>query len=864
MNESRRMWLSAWLCGVVLLGLSSSAFGDEEPRSNGEQPPQPAREVPIGAWGNPRQIEIEGAETFTPEAITDALLGNWNVMLAAHPAAGVSQYAGVLRETTLAGYRNEGFPDVKVAVAQVIGVGSDPGSKGGAQRLVRSLQLTIEEGPRFTCGEVKITGADRMVVELLVERLTRPYLPTDATSVLFEGVDGKTEATWVDRDGKEVELKDPVWQPGEPAPFAEASGKKLRRQIAAAMADLGYHFATFDPRVVPRKNKERPTADLRIDITDEGPKAEIARIEIEGNEKNSDREILEYLALEPGMVLDRQEQVRVARRLWRSGRFVSYSVEPQKPETEGEPLWLKIDVAEYPKAPRLSEPLSAEETAMLACRDWIANPARWQSDMIVSISLGDRPGAEFEMFVSPNRGVAATYGKPGGLGDFDLALAAADGHAGLYSNTRQRKFETRFDEACAVAEIKLSMTEEPDDPRRPYRQTVHFGVGVTSEDASADAPFRLQLKLDPCHFLAMVHEHDAKCESRQGILTLHSRGHVWRVEASSGRLIDLDFRPEKAESKEPFGVRIRFEKNAMGERLRKIQAVSADYANDFDDRRPISTLLGFVCRETMAWKQLGLDARQLATLQIAASAIDAGALGPLDDLVADDKTDDEDEFSIPGGLDGAGNMPAASVLSGNFWGRLALMYADDLFPRLSWPWVVWRETALVVGGEPRYADRTLSAIATSQSTGPICFLTVASLLDRVNPNAAHVFAKMGLARLSLDAFRNDYRPLLNKDFPIGKSVLHVATVLRDMDDPGIRAIAESLDAEEAKRFRQVVEVLRRGRDKPIEEALGDVLDALWENGLRDRVKKALESIEPVELPPDSAITQVSHDTLTPG
>ncbi|NQT39068.1 MAG: hypothetical protein HQ581_16335 [Planctomycetes bacterium] len=863
MNESRRMRFSAWLCGVLLLGLSSSAFGNEEPKDGaGEQ--QPAREVPIGAWGNPRRIEIEGAETFTPEAITDALLSNWNVMRAAHPSAGVSQYASILQATTLAGYRNEGFPDVKVAVAQIIGIGSDPGSKDGAQRLVRSLQLTIEEGPRFTCGEVRITGADRMVVELLVERLTGPYLPTDATSVLFEGVDGKTEATWVDRDGKEVELKDPVWQPGEPAPFAEASGKKLRRQIAAAMADLGYHFATFDPRVVPRKNKERPTADLRIDITDEGPRAEIARIEIEGNEKNSDQEIIEYLALEPGVVFDRQEQVRVAQRLWRSGRFVSFSVEPQKPETEGEPLWLKIDVAEYPKAPRLSEPLSAEETAMLACRDWIANPARWQSDMIVSIPLGDLPGAEFEMIVSPDRGVTATYGKPDSRRDFNWALVAADGRAGLYSNTRQRKLETRFAEACAVAEINLSMTEEPDDPQRPYRQTVHFGAGLTSRDAAADPPFRVKLKLDPCHFLAMVHEHDAKCESRQGILTLHSRGHVWRVEASSGRLIDLDFRPEKAESQEQFGVRMRFEKNAMAERLRKIQAVSADYANDFDDRRPVSSLLGFACRETMAWEQLGLDARQLATLQIAASAIDAGALGPLDDLVADDKTDDEDEFSIPGGLDGAGNMSAASVLSQAFWGRLALMYADDLFPRLSWPWVVWRETALVVGGEPKYADRTLSAIAASRSTGPICFLTVASLLDRVNPNVAHQFAKQGLTRLSVEAFRNDYRPLLDKDFPIGKSVLHMAKVLRDMDDPGVRAITESLDAEASKRFRQAVEVLRRGRDKPITEALGDVLDALWENGLRDRVKKALESIEPVKLPPDSAITQVSHDTLTPG
>jgi len=870
MSESTRMRLSAWFCAVLLLGLSPSALGDEGPMSYGEDEQPMDREEPVGDWGNPKQIEIQGAETFTPKAITDALLSNWNVVLAAHPSADLRQYACTLREATLAGYRNEGFPDAKVTIGERTAIGPEPDFKDGARRPSHLLKLTIEEGPRFACGKVRISGADRMGANRLVERLTRPYLPRDATSVRFDGIEGKTEATWVDRDGKDVELVGPVWQRGEPAPFADAARQQFRRRVTAAMADLGYHFAAFDVWVVPRQSKKRRTADLQIDIIDEGPKAEIARIEVEGNQKNSDEEIIEYLALEPGTVFDRQEQARLLQRLWRSGRFIRYFVEPQEPETKGESLWLKIDVTEYPEAPPLSQPLSPEEEAMLRLRDWLANPARWKSDMVLTAWHEDDPGKELEVTVSPEHGVAATYGNRHRRRGFDWALVAADGHAGFYSSARRSKLESELSLARVLAEIKLSMAEEPSDSERPYRQVTVFAAALTARGAPAGSPLRLKLRFDPCHFLAYIHEHDAKCEIRQGILTLEADGSVCRVEASSGRLIELDLRQQTEEPKVQSGLRIRLKKNAMVGQLRKIRTVSAGYANEFDARRPISSLLGFACRDTTAWKQLGFDARQLAALQIASSAIDAGVLGPLDDLSADattnnncattnsnaTKSDRENTFTIPGGLDGMGNVSASSLSSQGLWSRAAVMRADDLFPRQSWPWTVWRETALVVGGEPRYADRTLADLHDSESTGPLCLLTVASLLDRVHPNAAHKFAQQGLTRLLLDDFRNDYRPLLDDDFLLGKCVLHLATVLRDMDDQGVRAIAESLDAEDAKLFGQAVEVLRRERDRPIEEALGEVLDELWENGLRHRVKKALESIQPVELFPDSAVAEV--------
>ena len=72
----------------------------------------------------------------------------------------------------------------------------------------------------------------------------------------------------------------------------------MHRDVADALADLGYFFAKFNLDV--EADAKTKTARLAIDILDEGPRAVLGDIEVTGNKVNSRDDIVKYLGLQPG------------------------------------------------------------------------------------------------------------------------------------------------------------------------------------------------------------------------------------------------------------------------------------------------------------------------------------------------------------------------------------------------------------------------------------------------------------------------------------------------------------------------------------------------------------------------------------
>ena len=188
-----------------------------------------------------------------------------------------------------------------------------------------------------------------------------------------------------------------VWKKGKPAPFqgwpSLAStdrysprpryqpAENIKEDINAALSELGYFFPKFQAGI--ELNSDNKTADLIIDILDEGPPADIGSIDISGNKINSKEDIMQYLGIESGMTFTREDHLNVKRKLWESARFIKAEVTPMKPAATDDKILLHFNLVEYPHAPPLTKSLSPEEETLLKLHKWLADNTHWEADLII-------------------------------------------------------------------------------------------------------------------------------------------------------------------------------------------------------------------------------------------------------------------------------------------------------------------------------------------------------------------------------------------------------------------------------------------------------------------------------------------------
>jgi hypothetical protein len=822
--------------------------------------------VAIGKHGDLRRLTVRGATTFGEAAIKDALRWDFDTLLATHPSAPVAEFAETLSRKIGAGYRNAGFLEASVSIR----LNSESGQ----------MEAEVREGPRYTAGDVQIEGATTIPVARLVKRLSTRYAPKDALPSSVAQCVGEGEAIirWSAPGGNEVGLESPVWEPAKPARFPtpskiDARRSFLDREVADALADVGYYFSTFSVQVAA--DPATKTAKLVVKIIDEGPRAAVGRIEIDGNNVNSREEILACLQVKPGEALDYEDFAAMYRRLWQSGRFVESRLSLLRPVAADDACVLRVSVIEYGKAPPLSKPLSREEQTLLKLRDWLADGKRWQGDLRVEAFA---PEVDFSLVLSPTDGVVISAKSRASSEEkllVDHALLASRDEIGFYARGLRRKLAGKPIAADLIASCEVTLVEQPDDQERPWRSNLKLGLGMRSaDDAAARIPFRLSLTMAPCAFLAMASDGDVKCTFDGGTMCLTRDNQDWRIDAESGRLLEVVIHPEKdlpAEEKEGGGeparpeqtgmsaegdaaadlpdpcARITFEPGLFARRRKETLAAAAAYANDYDARRPVSSVLSFLCDEPYVWRLVSSDEKYQRAWRIARLAIEKRILQPIDDLCASAEAPRE-TFRIP---PATSEQEAAKNFASLAWfGRMAAVVGDNVFVRGSWPWTVTREAGLVLAGKGQHAEAEAGRLLESPTTGPICCLAIATIAEGANPRAAAPFAKLGLERLTVERFRDDHRPWLDRSGLVGQCVERAADVFRDLEEADVEALAAALPPEYLPYFQECQRFLRWQRDKPLDTALPELLDALWQAGLRDRVKALLEQIEQRQTPQD--------------
>jgi hypothetical protein len=778
----------------------------------------------VGRFGDFSRLEVEGLASFTAEEVRDGLRGDFDALLAGHPLAPLSDLPVVVRERLLAGFLNEGFAEAVVEVH--------------LDREHQRLRAVVREGPAYVAGSVRVEGAAKVPVDPLTERLTKPYPPREAVKLAFGPGDGE-HVQWKDRDGKDVELSPAVWSPGDPARLAPDSKERTKRKVKFALEGMGYRFAKF--QIDLESDSKTRTADLVVHLEEEGPKASLDDIEIVGNKRNTKEAILKYLNLKEAALLTRAEQTRIEYELWRSGRFIDYELTSASPDSVDDPVKLQIKVTESSFAPPIDQPLSREQQVLLKMREWLANPNRWQADMVLELS---GPGNTVEIILAPARGALATIRSTEAASKRALTIVVSKDVVGYCPATVPTKLEGTTPPVEFKSMIDIVLDANPADPQNPFRLNGGFEI-ENKTSSEPKGPIVGAVNLQPAAAVAMAREGDAKTGWDGDTLIVSLGSARTHINAGTGAL--LRFRDEDGED----ATEITFRKGAYEKRVADIRKHTSGLENGFDPDRPVSSFLGFFCREEVlldlvnnlpgaieskpSAEELEDLESQLRPLKLAQKLLDAGILEPIDGWISEANGEAEREFDIP--TSRSPNVGLAATLA-----RGAVTLADDLFPRDSWLWTLWREAGFTVAGEGEYTGPQLEAFYESHDFGPVCYLAIGALLERVQPRMTQLFASRGLRSTDAADFRKDYEPLLDRRFVIGACLHHASMLLRELHAEEVQGIAEGLPDEFGPCLQAFAAELQKDDNRTTEQAIPAALDRCWDAGLKLVVETQLRAL----------------------
>ena len=473
-----------------------------------------------------------------------------------------------------------------------------------------------------------------------------------------------------------------LWVPGEPGAFGEAADAQIEATVKDCLAEYGLFF----PKVssTAKMDAGKCTADLLVQVLDEGPQGTVSQIEVIGNQENTREEILNFLGLKSGMAITRSQIVEAEQKLWRSARFVRYAITPEPAAsglTKATNVRLSVKVQEYELAPKLTKPLTAEQQALLRLCDWLSDFASRPEDLTIKFALS---GTNFPLHlagalvVSPRQGALVRFDnstKPDGT---DYAVLFAKEAIGLYAPNRGYKL---FIPQPALATRAVISWVPSANPQTPYRLTIAGGF-ETQSDASRKAggkpPFGLDLTLAPAAFLYLLDATNLLIQAQGQSLALLSSNQVLRMDAATGRLQELSIHDGTNASFE-----VGFAQGAFEKARREVDAAAAGLSNRYDSCHPFSSLVGFVAVELARLSLLDRVITNLAPLQreraVAAlnKLLGTTVLAPLDEAMNTNKS--SESFNIP--ADETDRALAQNSVSA-FLAAFAFRYGNDFFPEV--------------------------------------------------------------------------------------------------------------------------------------------------------------------------------------
>lgn len=843
-------WIAALFVAAAFCGMSRAAESTDH----------------VGDLGAPDRLVIRGLDAIDPERLRRPLVRDFEIRWLARPG---SQRAPLL--DALARKARQALATAGFATAEVVPTVE---SIDGTEKIV----LDVGAGPRFGNGAIDVEGLDEDLAARLKTFLTTPRHPESAIPEIVDGPDGNTDVVWRGSDGKIAAPSPALWRAGCPVTYNDWFLDAVRALVTRFLEEEGYLVIAPPAErgarspVVPSWNLTDPGVEAAFDITDGRnatlvvsvarlpPRARLTRIDLPRSATTTPDEIAAFLGIELGAPVSQRDRIAWLGKLRDSGRFFRHGVELIPDPLDPEAVVATFDIDEYAPMMPLSRPLSREEETMLRGRRWFLDALDDPRDLVIDVARSD-PG-KFSHGLLPLRAtLSATDGMaifqrlptgdvqgcvmtpqvlrlvaPGGVGWFDLPAP----HDQRFTFLLQMKAER----------VPADKVREDD----PHAVRLSFGMGINYAKANpGEARVGVGITFDPLVAMVMLHHRDPAVRWEDDLLVVdHGTETTIRVEARTGRVLSLA---------EGGGMTIEQRGGALAEAERL--ATSAGTAKGTENK-PFSSLLHFLFVDggvafassffptdvSTAEQQAECDHIWDVIRQVVRRCVEDDAFAALDrNVVEKFTTRDEETESDPLGIPHLGIVGEFSLS-----GVLPMVAAwtwvtcEEMFGGDAWPTAAARLSSASFCGGAVLQEETMGFF-TADRFGPLAHLVAA--LACGNRHLAADLAERGLDRCTLESFREDVDQLLVLPAAIELDRM-VSSILRGLDEPSLRLLGEKIDGD-PDLLLSIARTLRADHDAR-QGGLHGSLDALWENGLGDRVTRVLRGIADSAPPakPDTA------------
>jgi parvulin-like peptidyl-prolyl isomerase len=777
----------------------------------------------IGNLGEPAQVSIEGTQIFTDGEIRGALGRDLDYLIAAHPEATLSECLTAVEQRIRAGYRDCGFPNVVVQARYDLPAG----------RIV----VKINEGPRFRCGALQVTGLKSISAAEFTRRFAEKLVPESDPGTTYPG----------------------IWKTGVPASFTAESLANYYSAASNTFASLGRFAAKYKVEIHPQP--AGTNAALVVSVEDEGPKAILLGIELAGNKQNRRDDVINFLGLAKGMAITQDLIDEKTRALTQAARFMDAAITPVVLDSNGQ-VALRIKVVERAQLPLLTQSVSREERTLLRLREWLLAWESRQDDLIIdwtpptaqskgpltylpgqgwsATNAGQRP-PRFEVIVAPSGGIMARVmgNSPGQEHPQDLYSAIIKARAlSVFAQVHQRKLHIPLPPGnSGLIFVKVA----PDD-NVPDQFKLTMGAGFSP--AQTNDNWRLRLELLPAAFADLLYRPDTQATWQGDILTVRTKRFVLRVEEGTGRLLEaesIDSKPAaSAGAADVYRIKIRFATGAFAEAQEQIATSTSRDPDVFRSQRAYGSALGFFAAEVALAEPLwnsppgGPTPEPKIALASALEKLLAGSfLDPLQKLLdgaAASRSDDV--FTIPSKWIKSQGGVLEQFEQVMVW---CAGNAQELAPADSWLQTLLRESAFNLNSRTEHQTAALARLAAADNLGPLGCYGALHVLQTGKGDSWAIFPELGLKRLTTTQFRWDYRMLLSSGSVMTECLANLARELGTLTPPEVEAMAGLLPPDSAALMREVAAAARQAQDQPVADAIGPAMDRWWETTGREKI-----------------------------
>lgn len=760
----------------------------------------------VGDLGDPDRLQFVGNQSFPADQLRSALVFDLGVLVAGHPDTPVPEYLNLVARRVADGYRHSGFPEVHVS--------------GDYDDSRQQLVIAVEEGRRFQCGEIEIRGASKLPVEDFKRLLSTRRMDAQKR-----------------RPSGSPDSKPAIWSPGSPPSFAESHWAGQRSEIELRFHELGFFDVQFTTDV---RAEQDGSATLVVSITDEGPCAILGEVEILGAQRHSVQEILEYLDLPAGCVLNAERKLQIERRLYESGRFLKSDIELVTPPFGDAPATLRVRVVELPDAPRLSDPLSPVQEVLLRLAQRL-NTFETTSDDLLLRWKGAWKEAPEELqdgTVVCEIQCVISHARQACLLRLTASLNSGTPICDFWCHLHPRGIELgsprhslRYLGPAVSTAVRATVAWTANPPDREGRMSgFTVGMGADSNPNGTRPPFTLEATAAPAAALRAAMEHHAVLSLQNGFLTAQADNFELQIDAATGRLDR--FRSNHSSIQGEVSARPGIYAATLKDYETSLQGATVIHGADV----PLSNLLSFLMM-CVPEPKVGDDPAMSTAVTLAHRLLKRGGFHAFDALLQQWIENSEDRFQLPGDGDLALRMPRLT------WHAVALPFARLISPPPSWIWTMTRVLVFLPSNPPQESMRVISDLLNDEQTGPLCSLVSAEAFGLMHPQLRIAFAQRGLTRMKQYWFEQDCEPLLRDGTPVGKLLTAVAQTLQESDPAELELLVSliSLSNGDRETLLQVLRDMASSGNVSPREALQQAIDDAWEPLIKPRLEELLQT-----------------------